>query len=763
MSWQKECKLQNGTIQFRVLRTNLRTRFLVAKLHLDELAKMQTRKAIRIALKELPKGIKETYDSIMSRIDAQEEEDALLARRALAWISCTFRPLAISELQQATQIQILGAEDEDIGEDDLPDPHTILAVCAGLVIIDGESGIVRLVHPSTQEYFDRRRSDIFPDAHHTITISCMRYLTLPAISTRLATIFLISITDSVTQVRTEAANLPQRYPFLFYASVEWRTHAKKHISEMPGDSSDHNDYWGQLLKLPLHVGSMSNAAHIPGLGDIGIMLLVRNTDTDPTDLRQLWTAMSWSSRSGQFTIISFQMSEEFLAGKRAFGAPLLENSKASHLLLEAPMKHVRAPQWIVQTITDVSWRPVRSILHGADAAHASLLATLLSNGAELKPDIVKGSKYLWDATASFGCIDVAEILLSHGHLADSRDDRGQTPLFHAAACGHSEMIEMLVSNGAEVNARDRSNRTPIFQAALFGHSAVVDRLVASGAEIDAKDINGCTALCFIAKAEIKQPNLEVVKQLLVHKANPNIKDIFGSSPLSYASTAGEMSLVELLVASGVNIDVTLSKGPTVLAYAIGRGKIGLAERLFAHSHNDSSEVFGGPSPLLNAILMRDKNLVESLVTSTKTNIDTCPRALEFALILRAQGVMESLLLFKPDINAFHWNGVSILMWAVMLGEETIVELLLKNGANVDAETPDNLTPLTLAVATGQKKIVKVLLAHGADRHSEGCDGSTPLDCILEKNSVDWKGLVTRWCHENHEIRQLDMDHRGVLQ
>ena len=58
-------------------------RFLAARLHLDVLAKKQTRKAIRTALQELPQGINEIYHSIMSRIEAQEEEDVQLAKRAL--------------------------------------------------------------------------------------------------------------------------------------------------------------------------------------------------------------------------------------------------------------------------------------------------------------------------------------------------------------------------------------------------------------------------------------------------------------------------------------------------------------------------------------------------------------------------------------------------------------------------------------------------------------------------------------------------------
>jgi hypothetical protein len=41
--------------------------------------------------------------------------------------------------------------------ENIPDVEDLLSVCAGLVIIDQESAIIRLVHYTTQEYFERIR------------------------------------------------------------------------------------------------------------------------------------------------------------------------------------------------------------------------------------------------------------------------------------------------------------------------------------------------------------------------------------------------------------------------------------------------------------------------------------------------------------------------------------------------------------------------------------------------------------------------------
>jgi succinate dehydrogenase flavin-adding protein (antitoxin of CptAB toxin-antitoxin module) len=52
----------------------------------------------------------------------------------------------------------------------------IVSVCAGLVTINEESGIIRLVHYTTQEYFERTQRQWFPDAQTNITTICVSYL-----------------------------------------------------------------------------------------------------------------------------------------------------------------------------------------------------------------------------------------------------------------------------------------------------------------------------------------------------------------------------------------------------------------------------------------------------------------------------------------------------------------------------------------------------------------------------------------------------------
>ncbi|KAH8722849.1 ankyrin repeat protein, partial [Phaeosphaeriaceae sp. PMI808] len=113
------------------------------------------------------------YEDTMERISGQTQGQKELALDVLAWITCAKRPLRTSELQNALAVE---PDDSELHEDGLPAMEDTISVCAGLVMVDEESDIIRLVHYTTQEYFERTRDRWFPDAEINITKSCTTYL-----------------------------------------------------------------------------------------------------------------------------------------------------------------------------------------------------------------------------------------------------------------------------------------------------------------------------------------------------------------------------------------------------------------------------------------------------------------------------------------------------------------------------------------------------------------------------------------------------------
>ena len=112
-------------------------------------------KAIKSALNSLPKGtqaLDAAYHEALNRIQAHKPGFRDPAKLALSWIVYAARQLSVLELQHALAIE----EDScELDEDNLPEMNEVLSACAGLVTVDEDSGIVRLVHYTTQGEYCR--------------------------------------------------------------------------------------------------------------------------------------------------------------------------------------------------------------------------------------------------------------------------------------------------------------------------------------------------------------------------------------------------------------------------------------------------------------------------------------------------------------------------------------------------------------------------------------------------------------------------------
>lgn len=119
--------------------------FLLAKLHMDSLMSETSGRGVLEALKTLPSGLDEAYDKALARIESQGPKSQSKARLALMWTVYAMRPLHLEELNHALTIRANQAIIEDL---DVEDGELFVSQCAGLVLIDHESQLVRLVRKS---------------------------------------------------------------------------------------------------------------------------------------------------------------------------------------------------------------------------------------------------------------------------------------------------------------------------------------------------------------------------------------------------------------------------------------------------------------------------------------------------------------------------------------------------------------------------------------------------------------------------------------
>jgi len=145
----------------------------------------------------------------MKRIEGQQLDEKELAKEVLSWITCAKRPLTTTELQHALAIKV----GEEFDKSNISEVEDIVSVCAGLVMVDEERGVIRLVHYTTQEYFERTQKHWFPNVEFDITARCVTYLSF--------TVFESGFCHSDSSFEERL----QLNPLYNYAACYWGHHA----------------------------------------------------------------------------------------------------------------------------------------------------------------------------------------------------------------------------------------------------------------------------------------------------------------------------------------------------------------------------------------------------------------------------------------------------------------------------------------------------------------------------------------------------------
>ena len=124
-------------------------------------------------LQYLPENINEIYGKALERIRNQDKQMFARAEQILTLINCAMRPLRMDHMLCALAIR---PGDQDLNKDALPKASAVLSAFSGLLIIDEESQIVKLVHYTTEEYFQRKGDYRSPEAHRQVTCILITYL-----------------------------------------------------------------------------------------------------------------------------------------------------------------------------------------------------------------------------------------------------------------------------------------------------------------------------------------------------------------------------------------------------------------------------------------------------------------------------------------------------------------------------------------------------------------------------------------------------------
>ncbi|KAJ5634581.1 hypothetical protein N7528_002423 [Penicillium herquei] len=513
--------------------------------------------------------LEEVYDEIYD-MNVSTDEDRQAAERTLKWIMCCRRPLSIDTLVKAGSLDSNGDIDEAVDED------YILAICSNFIIID-HNQMVQFAHLSVREYL----------------VSSAKYsYTTGDANAQVARTSLFHLLNGYPQSDEDATKTDA---FLQYTALHWPVH----YSEASVD--DRKGPLRHLVhKLLSPIGPSSGFT---------TCLQIWADALEEVETLFTACAWGFSDVIQEALSAGFNVDERNHDGETALAvAASFNDIKIMKLLLESgadanaigskggytPLHHGSAPWCQEQSVKVVEIL----IEHGADVTMGisgrindqwtplhlatcrgfeGIVRVLLDKGAEVNGKTKRGSTALHLALREKTTI--AQLLLDHGADPSLEDKNGQTPLQVAAANGDEDMVKFLLNyQGLESDAKKWTQQARFYNAVHEGDEATVRVLLEDGIDMKMKSVRGEYPLHWA----MHRGHQRVASLLLEKGADINAKDKFGETALMLACKARDQAMMQFLLDNGADVNLKNDEragGDTVLSFATTAGESQIVEML----------------------------------------------------------------------------------------------------------------------------------------------------------------------------------------
>ena len=590
---------------------------------MDSLRDKPSSKLIKKALEKLPTGsnaLDMAYHGAMQRVDDQMEGFRVLAKQLLGWLTYSERLMTVEEVQHALAIEP-GASEFD--KDNLGDVDEIVSFCAGLVIVDEETQIIRLVHYTTQEYFRRNGGTILACAQEDIAISCLTYLMYEEFGDGW-------LVDSESDEVSSAEAVYGSEEVYEDEDVDISRNEDKHEGDYEGEDEDEDGIESLFSGPPL-------------------------TDLKPRAQAHSFLEYAASHWAVHARVCEQQNVKELLM---EFAKDDRRVSSASQVMLDLDKRHV-----MIEEINNTkSCSPLSAMHVTAYLGFEAMISELLNHGFAADIEDSTHRTPLWWA-AWQGHEAVVELLLSQNYV--NVNNRGfsyqrgaprytKTPLGAAAGSGKDKIVKLFIQReDVDVNLLDGYGDSPLHSAAWRGHSAVVEMLLTRrDIEVNSKNVDGQTPLLSAAY----HGKEETFEQLLKQKdVQVNTADNIERTPLFWAVFGGYESIVELLLAcSDIEVNARDAEGQHPLSMAARMGHDTVVKLLLSHSEVEvNSKDHKGKTPLWEAAANNRERVVKLLLSYTEVEVnaadDDGKTPLTQAILEGSAGALK-LLCAHPNVD-----------------------------------------------------------------------------------------------------------------
>ena len=394
-------------------------RFLLARLHVDSLLDKRTKSKVYSTLEMMRGGFQaldQAYGNAIERVNSQLPEDAALAKRGLSWIINAKRPLTTTELSFALAVE---PDTQNLDPDNILDIDDLVSVCAGLVAVDEESNVIRLVHYTTQEYFERIQEDWIPSAQFDIASSCLTYLSF-------------DIFRHSTDNDHENSDWFKQNALVSYTAQYWGQHARIVQNELC-----------ERICSFLHNQALVNCA-------MGVMLSLGSKGRFSSERR---TGLHLAAQFGLEIPLAKLLSE--LGDSITLVIDARDSHDRTPLSLAAEHGHKSVTILLLDNGADIEAKcpgfgtPLMTAAHFGQDQEVSLL---LDRGADTNAVDSAGCSALHKASLN-GYAKVVKVRLESGADVNADVLEYGTALQSAARGGHHEVTRLLLSEGADLHAK----------------------------------------------------------------------------------------------------------------------------------------------------------------------------------------------------------------------------------------------------------------------------------------------------------------------
>ena len=253
---------------------------------------------------------------------------------------------------------------------------------------------------------------------------------------------------------------------------------------------------------------------------------------------------------------------------------------------------------------------------------------------------------------------------------------------------------------------------------------------------------GSTALHYLALSDevySSSDYKQIVRLLVNQRADINVKDNGGWTPLHIAVSNKNDALVKALISNGADLAIKDESGWTPLHSAVYNRNYDLVQALIRNGVDLAIKDESNKTAYDIAEKNNDKQAMDLLYR------DIDGRTKLHHVIMKVYPCLKEikrLIALGVYVDAKDRNGNTPLHWASGNGHADVVKLLIDRGAKVGVRNGRGETPLSCVIRScwrdieKAKAIIEALIKAGADINAKNKDGNTALHWVSECGHAD---------------------------